>query len=182
MSLRYAHIVPILATLPVVALAQQSAQPALTQLVTVGSQVRVGSSAIQGRARGRIASLDDRSMSLLVDDGAVVNIPVPSITSLQLQIGKRRHPLHGFLIGAAVGIVIGATEPVNPNNCNPDYSDSWCSRGEAVGIIGSLYGGLGALVGWLVATDRWATVSVTRITPEARPAQKGVRLAATVHF
>jgi hypothetical protein len=180
MTVRYSITAAVLATLPIVALAQEATKSSVAQLVTLGSQVRIESSVVLGRPRGRVAALDDSVVSLLIDDGGMVKIPMSSITALDLHLGKRRHTLHGLGIGAAFGIGVGSQANVDPSYCG-EY-DFCHSRGEA--IIGNVisYGALGALVGWLVRTDRWAAVTVSAITLQDRPSHRSLALAVRVRF
>jgi hypothetical protein len=123
----------------------------------VGTRVRVISSNVQGAVLGHVASVDDGSLVLTLDNNLPVRIPRESITGLDVSSGRKRHVLEGTLIGAAAFGLLGFAFPVDSHNCGAN-TDNFCSRGEAVAgatIVGAAYG---ALIGVFVKSDRWHPV------------------------
>jgi hypothetical protein len=169
-------VVAALAALPAGAAAQDAASG--VDLLSVGSRVRFTSSAIQGRMKGLVVALDGGTMTLAGDEGGVpLKVPVASITALEASVGKKRHWLRGMLIGGGIGLLVGITGPVDESYCGGE-SGNFCSREEAV-IGGTLVSaGLGAGIGALFKTDRWAPVTLGA----TRSGSGGRRAAVVVTF
>jgi hypothetical protein len=149
------------ATMPVVASAQESARTSLGQVVTVGSRVRLRSSALQGQPRGLVVALDDNVLTIATDSGGLpVKVPLASVTDLEMSLGRKRNTLRGLGIGVASGLIAGLAFPVNANDCGYYSSENFCSRGEA--LVGGLFTGavLGAGIGALTKGDRWSPVAI----------------------
>lgn len=94
--------------------------------------------------------------SLLHADTSVVVIP--SLTRLDVSLGRHSHGLRGaaigLLSGAVVGGVWGASMPV------PECHDLVCftpsSRGEQAAVFGGTFALLGAGVGALIGKGQWS--------------------------
>ena len=172
----------LLASLAAPVWAAESPYPSLGSILSVGSRVRLRSEVVGGEHRGLIVALDDHAVTLAGDGGGVpLKLPLGSITAAETSIGRKRHTLRGVAIGAAVGLALGATYAVDPQDCGPD-SSHFCSRSEAL-AAGSLGGaGLGALVGALVKTDRWAPITLKAAGPPGGPRGRSMGLAVAVRF
>jgi hypothetical protein len=145
--------------------------------LTVGSRVRLQAAAAAEPLVGRVAAVDDQMLTLLPagNEGAPVKIPRSSITAAEMSLGRRGHAHQGLAIGAIAGVGLAFAFPVDPVRCDEPSSSAFCSRGEAlVGGIGAGLG-LGALIGHLVKSDRWARVDVAGTVAVSR-AGSGVRL------
>lgn len=166
------------------ALAQQAPQPAPTPaepvLLTLpmGSQVRLQTKLAPGQwTKGILVSADAGSVAM-VPEGAPplganqLRLPVASVGRFELKTGSKRQWLYGLLIGAALGVAIGATVELDPAAaCAGDEyyyfpSETYiCSRGEAIAysVLGSSLLGVG--IGALIKTDRWTPVALDALAP-----------------
>jgi hypothetical protein len=160
----------------------QPAGPALGSVLSVGSRVRLKSDAIGGEHRGLVVSLDEGALTLASDGGGVpLKLPLASITAADASLGRKRHTLQGAAVGAAVGLALGLGYSVNPDDCGVN-SENFCSRGEAL-AGGSLGGaGLGALVGALIKTDRWAPITLRAANARGRRDARSFGLGVAVRF
>ena len=165
--------------------------------LTMGSRVRIRSTAVQGRLKGVVLAVDESVVTLATDGGGPVVIPLTTITALETSPGRRRNWLKGAAIGAGAGLIMGLTAEVETTSyCSfsaaekadykADYyfgrtrvvfdTSAYCSRAAAVrdGLITSAIAGAG--IGALIKTDRWTAVTLS-VAPLARPGQSGFGLA-----
>jgi hypothetical protein len=181
-----------------VAMAQPAEEPPLLKL-PMGARVRVQTTAAPGNwVKGILVSADAASVALVPEDAPPLGanqlrLPNPSIGRFELKTGSKRHWLAGLIVGAALGLAMGATADVNPDTCNYTYSYEFCSRGEAIAASVAVLGGMGAGIGALVKTDRWTAVALDALPPppprvsgttahfRSRPGG-GVELGLTVGF
>ena len=170
----------LLSVLAASASAQEQSNPLSGSPVVVGSRVRLRSTAVQGRPRGLVVALDDTSLTLSTDGGLPLKVGLASITSLDASLGRKRNALKGLAAGALAGVLIGLSFAVDPNNCGPE-STNLCSRGE--GLVGGsiVFGGIGAGVGALIKSDRWAPVTLSA-TPQVDRRGRGLGLAIALRF
>jgi hypothetical protein len=90
----------------------------------------------------------------------VLQVPMPAIAKLDVTTGRRGHWLEGagigFLFGAVVGLASG-----------DDSSDQWFaySAGEKALAGGFGFGLIGAGVGALIKSDKWAEVPLDQVRP-----------------
>ena len=160
------------------ALAQDPEPPALE--LPMGSQVRLRT-ASSDWVRGVLVSAHRGTVSLVPEEAPPLGdnqlrVPTDSIDRLELLTGRKRHWLLGLAIGAALGIAGGAATSVDPVQCKLDDA-SFCSRGEAIGVMGVTMAGLGALVGSVVKTNVWTPVALDALGPaRPRPPDPGLRL------
>jgi hypothetical protein len=152
-------------------LAQEPPQPPALRL-PLGARVRVRTAeAPGGWIQGTLVSASSAGVGLLPDGappivGSEFRLPREAVARLELATGKKRHWLHGLIIGAAAGLAMGAAFDVDPVRC--EFDDNYfCSRGEAVAASGFAVGGIGALVGSLVKTDVWTPVAMDALAPPA---------------
>jgi hypothetical protein len=134
------------------------AEPSLASPLTPGSRVRVWSTVVQ-ELRGVVLAIDETNLTLGLEDRPPLEIPVSSITNVDVSIGEKSHTLRGTIIGGVGMALLGLTWSVDPNDCSDD-SIHFCSRSEAVGA-GALTGALlGALVGALIRSEEWAPMTI----------------------
>jgi hypothetical protein len=172
----------ILAVLLVVpaggALAQPVAEPTPLTL-PMGARVRVQTMVAPGSwVKGVLVSADSASVAIVPEDAPPLGanqlrVPSASLGRFELRTGSKRQWLAGLIVGAALGLAVGATADVNPDTCDYTYSHEFCSRGEAVAASVAVLGGMGAGIGALVKTDRWTPVALDALAPPA-PRVSGV--------
>jgi hypothetical protein len=111
-------------------------------------------------------------------------VPIASITRFDIVMEKKRNTLKGLIVGGLSGAL---TEPfvsrVDSKDCSA--SSNYCSHAEAVGY-GALGGGVvGALVGYLIKTDRWSPVALDALRRPGAPASRdggGFSFSIAVRF
>lgn len=160
--------------------AQEQSNPLSGSPVVVGSRVRIRSTALQGRPRGLVVAMDDTSLTLSTDGGLPLKLGLASITSLDTSLARKRNTLKGLAAGALAGLIVGSRVAVDPNNCGPQ-STNFCSRGEGITGFSIVFGGLGAGVGALIKSDRWAPVTLSA-TPRAQHGKTGLGLEVALRF
>ncbi len=118
---------------------------------------------------GRMVPTSDDTFGILTE-GGMYRVPVSSFTDLEINIGRRRHTLKGFLIGCLSGLsymVLDWDFDLNVYDPNAGY-------GFGVGIVAS------TLIGFMVKTERWVEVSPGRLNLGIAPTKnKGLRAALT---
>ena len=163
--------------------------------LTLGRWVRVTSSADGETRRGRLLLiLPD---TVVIDDGRTISqnleyVPVGSSVRLDLPTHIRAHPVEGALVGAGVGMAVGALSYSLRSMFT--CADVVCPRpaGQLIGragrvVVGGLAGlAIGALVGRHVYTTRWVPVppdQLDRLRVAVVPGPGGrLGLGATLEF
>lgn len=178
------------------ALAQDTPEPPALEL-PVGSRMRVKTRISPDQwMEGILVRADTASLSF-VPEGAPplgenrFELPAEAVTRLEVSTGKKRQWLPGLLIGAGIGLAMGATMDVDAERCELD-DNYFCSRGEAIAAMGATSAGIGALVGSLIKKEIWTPVALDALGPPRkgvaraglglRPVPGGVALALSVHF
>lgn len=186
MTLRSTIIAGIVSTLAVSTWAQEPAGMSVTSVVAVGSRVRLRSTAVQARPRGLVVALDESALTLATEGGPL-KIPLNSITALETSLGRKGNAIKGLAIGAVSGVLIGFTAPVDPNDCGYEpgttrKNANFCSRGAA--LLGGVLvgGGMGAGIGALVKSERWAPVTLNLTTRQARDGRSAFAFVVGVRF
>lgn len=146
--------------------------------LTVGSKVRVRAAASAEPVVGLVIAVDEHVLTLAGREGVPMKIPRGSISAAEMRVGRRGHTLLGLAIGAGAGLALGLAAPVDPVRCHSDVNYS-CSRGEAIGYTAVGGAGAGALIGYLIKSDRWARVDVAAGVMESRA---GPGLGFTLRF
>jgi hypothetical protein len=161
--------VPVLLFLiPATFAAAQEAGAPSPSLFSIGERLRVVSTSqlipLRGltttatapvfRTVGTVERVESGRVTLNPQSGPSVEIPLSSITAIDVSVGRERRWREGLLGGLAVGAAMGLGAQVDRNDCGPE-SAMFCSRGEAVLSIGLVVGGVSALVGAFVKGDRW---------------------------
>jgi hypothetical protein len=186
-------VVAILGVLGGPALAQDGPEPPALEL-PVGARVRIQTVASGTWIKGVLASADAGSVSLVPAEAPPLGdnrlrLPTEGVTRLEVLTGRKKQWLPGLLVGAALGLAMGATAAVDPTQC--DTNDvAFCSRGEAMAVAGGTLGAIGALVGSAVKKDVWTPVALDALGPPTRPATGlqlqpvpgGVGVAMSVRF
>jgi len=143
----------------------------------LGDRVRLQAPSVSGGAVvGTLVSL--QTDSLVVQGSATTwHFSLASITRLELNRGRKSHALSGAGIGLIVGVVVGVVWGKQAG-CDEDMC---VTGGAAVGGGGGAL--LGAVIGSLVRTERWAVIPLDHIrlgfTPDIG---RGLRLKASLGF
>jgi len=139
---------------------------------TSGTRVRITvPCASQGgdcRLQGSVLRVGSDTITLAAS-GATVSQPLSTVIRAEVSRGRRSY----WLVGGAIGLVAGAGVTYAVLNtggstalCNRSENQDAISSGECLGLtaLGGAGGfGLGALVGWLIKTERWESVPLERL-------------------
>lgn len=170
-------------------LAPRRPSPGWGAALVAGARVRV-TAAVPGRFTGvtvgRLVKFGAEDLTLIDSEaGTVLELPISSVTRLEVSHGRRRHGRLGLLIGAAVGIPLGlAAISDSAGGCGFTYYAP-CTTADKVwsaGLSGALFGGLGVLIGHKVVTERWSDAPVDRLRVTVRPERGGGRVAIAFSF
>jgi hypothetical protein len=145
----------------------------------VGGQVRVRSSANPRQIEGVVLALDAANLTLASREAATLKIPVGSLQQVKLRTGSRRNALKGLLIGAAIGVALGATSSDGCVSTGlPDGGGG--SRGGCAALVGALCGGIGLGIGALTKSDVWTPIPLPVADVPASAARRlGVTMAVS---
>jgi hypothetical protein len=124
----------------------------------------------------------------LAGDGmvAMVAVPITAVSRLDVSTGRRRHTLQGAGIGALVGAGSGMLIGFASGDDEPGFLAF--TAGEKAALGGAVLGGagllLGAIVGTLNVTDRWASVPLGdgRAAPNFQMDRRGARIGVGLSF
>jgi hypothetical protein len=110
-----------------------------------GARVRL---TIPGAARqqltGNILTVDEKTLTMIDQGGQRVKVPRELVTRVDVSVSRKRYAVPGFLIGAAVGGLLGAI----PEDCT---TGSVCLPASVtVPVYGVMLGAIGGLVGHYV--------------------------------
>lgn len=138
--------------------------------IALGGRVRLRApTAVQGRIKGTVMEMDEKSLLVSADDRTPVRVPRQAITQLEVSTGRHSKALKGMLIGAAIGGVVGV------------YCDLDCNAAavHAAGAVSGAVGGL--LVGALFHGDRWSSVPLESVRVSVAPARgRGLALSLSL--
>jgi hypothetical protein len=119
---------------------------------------------------GTLESIDDAKLTLALENGALsIVIPRDAITKLETPAGRRGAAGAGAAVGGLLGglLVLLACQPDEWGSCSwPE--DAWPAA-KAVG----LFGGVGALVGAAIRSEKWAVVPVPNVPAGPRGQRTG---------
>jgi hypothetical protein len=159
-----------------------------------GQRLRVTAAApgrFTGVTVGHLVKVGPDSLTLVdAERGAVTELPVSSITRLEVSQGQRRHTRKGMLIGTAVGAVLAplmwASLSEDPLGCGgPARPYRACTTGEKVALTALAFGvsaGGGAWLGHRRKSEEWSDAPVERLRVTVRPDRRGARVALTFSF
>lgn len=156
------------------------ALPMQAQLPSVGARVRVRGPCPAGYTcdpiAGTLTAISGDSITVLPTGGVHQVMPLQAVTRFEVSRGRRGHARTGLAVGAIVGVVALVA-------FGDDCEDTYVTDCDAVAPLAPLaiafYGGLGALVGHWIKTERWERVAVceTFIHPTSGGLQMGLRVA-----
>jgi hypothetical protein len=148
----------LLGSLPASGWAQQ-VTASQESLVSIGSRVRLSTTTARAPLTGIVVARDGYGMTLAPEVGPPLRVASASTTYLELSAGRTRHTGLGAWFGALVGVAAGITAGIDPADCDVD-SPKFCSRGEAMAVSTIILGGLGALLGRAITTERWVPLTI----------------------
>jgi hypothetical protein len=154
-----------------------------------GVRVRIAVATSRDRLKGTVQALDESVLSVISDDHELIRVPRSSITGLETGWGRRGNAKRGLVIGGLVGVGVGllvcGVDETYRHDSDRISEDTACHGGEWVAfplLTGVAYGGLGALIGHFIKTDRWVEVPLDRVKVSLGPAPAGVGLSLSVRF
>ena len=124
--------------------------------------------------------------TVMTQDGQTLyQVPMSSITNLEVSMGRRRNAGKGFGFGLGLGLTFLLV--VSTTVKTPDSGDLGLGRGAAFFVIG--VGGavslclLSTLIGVATKYEKWVEVSPQRLNLSIAPTpEKGLRAALTFNF
>jgi hypothetical protein len=154
-----------------------------------GVRVRIAVASSRDRLEGTVQALDQRFLSVISDDHQLVQVPRSTITALETGWGRRGNARKGLVIGAMVGagggLLACAASAGGDDWPFDDEHDSVCNDGDWVAVpavAAAVYGGIGALIGHFIKTDRWMAVPLDRFRVSLATPAGGVGLAISLGF
>lgn len=141
--------------------------------LSVGARLRLTAPSVARRPLvGQLVRQNDVALEIRRADGSSASVPIGSIAKLQVSSGRKRHTLAGAFGGAALGVgfTLIALRCKHPGFCDDDFTNA------GLVVFGGGGAALGAVVGTVVRTEEWTTVSL----PAPRPA--GVPGGTTLSF
>jgi len=160
-----------------------------TPPLTPGVRVRVSVAASGDRLKGTVQALDERTLSVISDDRTLVHVPRGSITRLETGWGRRGNARKGLvtgaLFGAGVGLLVCGVDESGWDHESRREHDATCDGGEWVGLplaAAATYGGIGALIGHFIKSDRWVEVPIAGARLSLGPPARGLGLSVSLRF
>ena len=157
-------------------------------VVAAGQRVRVVASApgvFQGVATGTIVEMGPESLTMAQTEGAILRLPLASVTRLEVSQGRRRRTKAGLLIGAAAGLAFVPLIFAAEDLCGPVANPRDCTTGErqALAVLWvATSAGSGAFWGHLVKTEKWRDAPLAGLKVTVGPTRGGGRASLTVSF
>ena len=151
-----------------------------------GVRVRVSVAATRERLKGTVQSLDQAVLAVISDDRQLVKIPRANITRLETGWGRKGNARKGLIIGGLVGLGSGLAACAVADGSHSDFDDfddfedfydDDCDGGEWVGIpllAGATWGGIGALIGHFIKSDRWVEMPIDKVHVAIGPSDRGL--------
>ena len=103
---------------------------------------------------GSVGNRDSSVLTVVPANDQAVRIPLDSVSSVDVSVGKKRNVIPGLLVGLGAGVIVGFAASVDDQDCGSE-SSNFCSRGAALAMGTGFMGGLGAILGAMTKTDRW---------------------------
>jgi hypothetical protein len=98
---------------------------------------------------------------VIAHDGSERGFALTDIQRMEVRTGTRGNWAAGMAIGGAVGLAWGIVSAA-AEDCSEQFLQDLCQAGQVLQPLAgaAIGGGLGALVGGLIRSDRWTAVSV----------------------
>jgi hypothetical protein len=139
-----------------------------------GSHVRVSATSVAKRQEGQVESIDGTTLTLRSESRSMIALPLGTVTSLEVAIGRRGHARTGALIGAGFG-VLSLAALCQGENCFQSSGD----YGTAA-LVTATTTACGALIGALIKSDRWIVIPTRPPSARWRPGSEPRRLAGGI--
>jgi hypothetical protein len=155
-----------------------------------GVRVRVSVAASKDRLEGTVQSIDQAMLSVISNDHQLVKIPRSDITRLETGWGRKGNARKGFIIGGLIGVgggllACGVSEETYYEDFRDEFDYDGCEGGEWVGFplaAGAVWGGIGALIGHFIKSDRWVEMPIDKVRLAVGPSPRGWGLNLSVRF
>ena len=137
--------------------------PTAAQWLVAGQRIRVTAPQLSlQRQPGQLQWLDQDSLVMAAGIQRWV-VPRGLLTQLDSSRGRRGYPVAGLAVGVVVGFGVGAILfPPNSTACtgSGDYAENCRLYRAGIAFGGA---GLGALIGALIRTERWAALPLESV-------------------
>jgi hypothetical protein len=167
--------------------AQELPVPGTISAIVAGSRVRLRAPTfVQGRLKGTVMQLDEKALTVNVDDRLPTKVPRDAITRLEVSTARKRQWRKGLVIGTAVGLFFASLIEVRPAGGCQLGDLFFCTsspRGEVItelALGGAFYG---AGIGALFKADRWREVVVDHVRVGVVPTRgRGLEISVSGAF
>jgi hypothetical protein len=135
--------------------------------VQPGQRVRVRSTVTSTpELTGVVEAVRPDTLLVRDDDRSVATaVPLPTVDRLQVSLGRHSHWVRGAGIGFVVGAVTGAVLGAAGHNEEDVFFGPGATAFMGAILLSPIGAATGALVGLMVKTERWETVSLDRVAP-----------------
>jgi len=154
-----------------------------------GVRVRLSVAASRDLLKGTVQALDQRVLSVISDDHQLVQVPRASITRIETGWGRKGNARKGLIIGGLIGVggglLVCGTDDEHPFDGRGTNLDTCDGAGEWITLpllTGAAYGGLGALIGHFIKSDRWVELPLDKVRMSVGPSRRGLGLSLSVSF
>jgi hypothetical protein len=154
-----------------------------TPPLAAGTRVRVQMSNERQRLVGRVFALDNDSLTLQVEkEEAPRVLPRAQVSALAVSAGRRSRGRLA-LLGAGVGVVVGAVIGFAGGD-DPNVDEGGLTAGENAVEGAGIFGAIGALIGLAVPPgERWKEVPLDRVRVSLLPIRgRGIGVSVVVPF
>ena len=154
-----------------------------TPPLEAGARVRVVVSSGQGRLTGGLLAVDNERLTLQIENEKTPRVlPRAEVTALAVSAGRRSRG-RGALLGAGVGVVVGAVIGFAGGD-DPNVDEGGLTASENAVEGAGIFGAIGALIGLAIPPgERWKEVPLDRVRVSLLPVRgRGVRVSVVVPF
>ena len=161
---------------------------AIQRFKTHNAKVRVKAPSLsKKRIVGEVVKMTQDTL-LLREGRTFLQVPMSSITNLEVSLGQRRNTGKGFRIGLGVGLAVSTSLFIYAGYLSKKYKDVHGNIDAlAPGLAGAYLGPsiviLSTFIGAATKSEKWVEVSPQRLNLSIAPTStKGLRAALAVNF